>query len=1009
MQVAIVLTFILRHIMGIQRKIILAILIAGFMALIIGLSVTYYEVKGVLTEAIGNNFAEIAKKTSDRFDAAIKKEIITFRYLADDPSLISAIRNNDRDNIEAYLIRYLKLPEELEVHLGLFVVNERGLIIAGSRRYKEDQSKEERWRVTYNRGEGKVYASDIYTDSLTGKRAMDLGIPVSDPSTGTVAGAIMTIVNVDEFFKFIAESNFAQTGHGMIINSGGRSLICPVLPPDKHAVNQSLIEMVTGKGGGWSLVGEDLHGGKNSVVGFSQLRYLNSLGDDSLGGYKWYTYIRQDPGETFAPVKRLMLMLFIVESLLVLLICALGVWLVRRLVLNPVDSIHGGVEQIEQGHLDYRIDIKTGDELESLADGFNKMAASLKDLYHNLETMIRERTSELETTKNYLESILRNSSDMIITTNLDGRIVTFNEGAEQMLGYKQDEVIGTLISDYYYNKADRQKLLEMVNAGKMVTNYEAQIIRKDGKVIDISLSLSELRNENGDVIGTVGISKDITDWKLAQHKLKEYSLELQTMVEQRTMELLESKAHLEAMLGGIAEGVVFVDSNNKITLINDAAEKIFGIRRDDWYGKDFKYAHSEKAHAKAIEIIADMKKGKIKSYSSEIKADEKTVFAHFSPIVHGSEYLGVIFMATDITEMKRLEAELHTSEERYRDLVENSPEMIHSVNKDRFFIGVNKTELRILGYSLEEMLNMRLEDIVTEDHREKITKHVERVITEGSSTTGAQFITKDGRIIDVEINASALYDPVTNQFVKTRAFVRDVTELKRLQADLVQSEKLALVGKMSSAVAHELRNPLVPIGGFANLIYKRLNEESPLKKYAGIIVREIDRLEKLLHNILYFTKDTKPEFKPGNLNEIINEMLFFYKSTFEENNISLDIRLSPDLPLVSLDHSLIKQALINIIINAIQSMESGGLLSVESMIRKEDDAVYAVVVVNDTGAGIPEDLMKNIFDPFYTTKIHGLGLGLSLTRRIVESHGGEITVDSAEGIGSTFTIRLPAS
>src|SRR4030066_2418950 len=392
--------------------------------------------------------------------------------------------------------------------------------------------------------------------------------------------------------------------------------------------------------------------------------------------------------------------------------------------------------------------------------------------------MIRERTSELETTKNYLESILRNSSDMIITTDLDGRIVTFNEGAEQMLGYKQDEVIGTLMSDYYYNKADRKKLLEMVNAGKMVTNYEAEIIRKDGKAIDISLSLSELRNENGDVIGTVGISKDITDWKLAQHKLKEYSLELQTMVEQRTMELLESKTHLEAMLGGIAEGVVFVDSNNKITLINDAAEKIFGIRRDDWYGKDFKYAHSEKAHAKAIEIIADMKEGKIKSYSSEIMAGDKTLFAHFSPIMHGQEYLGVIFIATDVSEIKRLEAELQTSEERYRDLVENSPEMIHSVNKERLFIGVNKTELSILGNSLEKMLNMRLEDIVTEDHREKITKHVERVIHEGWSKTETQFITKDGRIIDVEITASALYDPVTNKFFKKREFERNATELK---------------------------------------------------------------------------------------------------------------------------------------------------------------------------------------------------------------------------------------
>ncbi len=511
------------------------------------------------------------------------------------------------------------------------------------------------------------------------------------------------------------------------------------------------------------------------------------------------------------------------------------------------------------------------------------MGASLKDLYHNLEIMIKERTSELETTKSYLESILRHSTDMIITTDLDGRIVTFNEGAERMLGYKRGEVIGTNMSDYYYDKDDRQRLLIMVSTGKMVANYEAQLIRKDGKVIDISLSISELRNEKGDVIGTVGISKDITDWKLAQHKLKEYSLELETMVEKRTMELLESKTHLEAMLGGIAEGVVFVDNENKITLINDAAETIFGIKREDWYGRDFKNAHSEKAHKKALELIIEMREGKIKSFSSEIKAGEKTLLAHFSPIMHDHEYIGIIFIATD------------------------------------------------------------------------------------------------------------------------------VTEVKRLQSELVQSEKLALVGKMSSAVAHELRNPLVPIGGFANLIYKRLDEASPLKKYAGIIVREIDRLEKLLHNILYFTKDAKPELKPLKLNDIINELLYFYKDTFAEHNISLSIHLSEDLPIIGLDHSLIKQALINIIINAVQAMEAGGLLTVESMTKREKDAAYVVVVINDTGAGIPEDIMKNIFDPFYTTKIRGLGLGLSLTRRIIESHGGEIRVESAEGIGSTFIISLPVS
>ncbi len=994
--------------MGIQRKIVLAILFSGFIALSIGLSVTYYKVRDVLTEAIGSNFFEIAKKSSERFDAAIIKEVMTFRYLADDPSFINAVRNNDRDRIEAYLIRYLKLPEELQQHLGLFVVNDRGMIIAGSRRFRTDQSEEERWLVTYNRGEGKVYASDIYTDRFTEKRAMDIGIPVMSAPSGKVVGGIMTILNVDEFFRFISEAGFAQTGHGMILNSAGRTIVCPLLPPDKHVFNRALMDLIVSSGGGWSLAGNDLHGGKNSVVGFSQLRYLNSLGSESLGGHEWYAFVRQDPAETFAPVNRLMLILFIVESSVVLLICALGVYMVRRLVLNPVDSIHDGVEQIEYGNLGYRIDLQTGDELETLARGFNKMGASLKDLYNNLETKITERTSELETTKNYLESILRYSTDMIITTDLKGCIVTFNEGAERMLGYQRSEVIGTLMSDYYYNRDDRQTLMEMVNEGRLVTNYETRLVRKDGALIDISLSISELLNENGEVIGTVGISKDITEWKLAQKELQEYSLELQSMVEKRTMELMESNAHLEAMLGGIAEGVVFVDSINQITLLNDAAEMIFGIRRDDWYGKDFKGAHSEKAHAKALDIIADMKEGKIKSYSSEIRAGSKTVFAHFSPIMHGDEYLGVIFIATDITDMKRLEAQLQTSEERYRDLVENSPEMIHSVNRDRYFIGVNKTELSTLGYSLEEMLEMRLEDIVVEECKDQVVRHIERVIHEGWGKTEAQFITKDGRIIDIEINASALYDTVTNQFVKTRAFVRDVTEIKRLQSELVNSEKLALVGKMSSAIAHELRNPLVPIGGFANLIFKRLEEGSPLRKYAGIIVTEIDRLEKLLHNILYFTKDTRPELKPDSLNDIIDELLFFYKGIFEEHNISVTVSLSPDLPLIRLDHSLIKQALINIIINAVQAMEAGGLLTVESKLLRDKDMLSAVVIVNDSGGGIPQETMNRIFDPFYTTKIRGLGLGLPLTRRIVEAHGGEIKVESAEGIGSTFIITLPA-
>jgi len=136
-----------------------------------------------------------------------------------------------------------------------------------------------------------------------------------------------------------------------------------------------------------------------------------------------------------------------------------------------------------------------------------------------------------------------------------------------------------------------------------------------GRSLISASPLSLLRDERGKVIGTVGISKDITELKKAHRDLKEYSLHLESMVEKRTIELEENKSHLEAMLGGIADGVVFADQDNRITFINKAAEEIFGVKREEWIGKDFKDAHSAESHEKALRLIQDMREGKIKSYT----------------------------------------------------------------------------------------------------------------------------------------------------------------------------------------------------------------------------------------------------------------------------------------------------------------------------------------------------------------------------------------------------------
>lgn len=870
--------------MGIQKKVLLAILLSGFVALSAGLLITDYQVRKVLIEAIGRDFAEIAKKAAERFDATVKGEITALKRLAADSEFIAAVKEKQERATQGYLRNYMRYTEEKGDHLDLIVVNRAGRMIAHMSReadYAWDQSAEPWWKATYGNGKGMVYASNIYLESVRGTRAFDIGIPVLDPASGMVIGGIRSVINVDLFFSFINEMNFGKSGHGMLIDSNGTPLICAILPLKGHSINPSLTTQITTRDSSWSIAADDGHGGKNSIIGFSPVKFMNSLGAESLEGHTWHIFVRQNPKETFAPVNRLILNLFLFESAMVVIISVLGFFIVNKLLIKPVSLLHEGVDRIGKGEFEHKVDIHTGDELEVLAGGFNRMGATLKESYDNLEKRIQERTIELEKMKDYLESILKYSNDMIITTDMEGRIVTFNQGAERILGYKGQEVIGTLMIDYYYHKEERSKLYEIIEHGTMVSNYDIQLVRKDGKVIDISLSLSLLRDENGKVIGTVGISRDITEWKRTQEQLREYSHKLESMVEKRTLELETSKSHFEAMLGGIADGIIFADQKNKITFMNTAAEEIFNMKREEWLGKDFRNCHSATSHDKALQLIQEMQEGKLKSYAVELQSGEKTIFAHFSPIMHNSEYLGIIFIA------------------------------------------------------------------------------------------------------------------------------RDVTERKRLREELVRSEKLALVGKMSATIAHELRNPLAPIGGFARLIHKKLENESPLKKYAELIIKEIDRLEELLHEYLGFAKEVKPVHQSVNMEQLIDELLVFYKDTLAANNIQVHTRFSSETVTVSIDPSLIKQALINIFNNAIQAMPDGGTLTIESNTKEKSGKLYVSVSVGDTGAGIPDDIKKNIFDPFYTTKVHGLGLGLPVARGIVESHGGEIEVKSAKGKGTTFTINLP--
>ncbi len=228
-------------------------------------------------------------------------------------------------------------------------------------------------------------------------------------------------------------------------------------------------------------------------------------------------------------------------------------------------------------------------------------------------------------------------------------------------------------------------------------------------------------------------------------------------------------------------------------------------------------------------------------------------------------------------------------------------------------------------------------------------------------------------------------------------------EKLRIERRLAHAERLASVGEMAAYIAHEIRNPLVAIGGFANSLLKAACPDENCRRKARIIVEEVRRLEIVLRSVMNFARPLEPHKRPANLNSVLSEACALYRRMMSSRKIKLRKKLARDLPEMRFDPALIKQAFLNIIKNAIESMPDGGELTAKTEVCWD----HVVVSLTDTGSGMPPELVKEIFNPFFTTKAEGMGIGLAMTKKVIEDHGGEIMIQSVPGVGTSFHICLP--
>ncbi|MDP3938963.1 MAG: protoglobin domain-containing protein [Deltaproteobacteria bacterium] len=348
--------------------------------------------------------------------------------------------------------------------------------------------------------------------------------------------------------------------------------------------------------------------------------------------------------------------------------------------------------------------------------------------------------------------------------------------------------------------------------------------------------------------------------------------------------------------------------------------------------------------------------------------------------------------------------EVAALEGRYRTVIEMAPSMIYQIERDGKFEHLNPRVLERLGYSHAELADRTHDFIVEEGEREAYLKEIAKAWENGFNQFETVLSRFNGDRVEVESYAAV----VERHKVASplRVYMSDVSERNRMHRQVQQSEKLAAVGKLSSILAHEVRNPLNAMGLHLAILERRVGEpgeESREKSLRAIdsIRGEVDRLAGLVNDFLLLSRPGDIQRQSFNLHTLIDDVLALEQPRADECGIRFRKKYGEDMPLVLVDGDKLKQAMLNLVTNAIDAMSEGGSLTV--LTRVMNDSAH--VDFTDTGPGVPEDI--NVFELFFTTKSRGSGMGLNIVEGIVQQHGGRLGLKNTPGRGACFTLELP--
>ncbi len=618
----------------------------------------------------------------------------------------------------------------------------------------------------------------------------------------------------------------------------------------------------------------------------------------------------------------------------------------------------------------------------------------------------RQAEMALHESEERFKAVFEGAKDTIFIKDKSFRYTHVNTAMEKLFNVPASDLIGKSDVELFGNEAAKhiRKADERVLRGEVIEAEETKSILGEKKTFHAIKT--PIYDNTGEIVGVCGIARDITDRINAEIELRK---------KEERYDLATTAAKVGVWDWALETNDIYIDPKIKKFLGYEDHEILNDL--DEW-GKHVHPDYREQVKQDSLSYIAEMA-SRYQSENRMVHKDGSTRWILVSGTTicnKNNKPVRMIGTMADITERRRMGEALKISEQKYRRLYNDAPVGYHEIDSNGRIKSVNKTEAEMLGYTVEEMIGKYIWEFIAPAQKKLAQEMIRKKIRDGNISKGFErtYLCKNGKEIHVYIEDRLVFDENDN-LIGIRSTVQDITERKQLEEELFKTRNLESLGTFAGGIAHDFNNILTGI--MCNLSLAKMVSSTDTEELNNVL-NETEyaaiRAKDLTQQLLTFSKGGAPVKKTVSIRDLIKESAGFVTSG---SNVKCVYEIPDNLWPVEIDRGQMSQVISNLVINADQAMPAGGIIRIcaENYFLKQKSTFplspgnYLKIRVIDKGVGIPEKFLSKIFDPYFTTKQIGSGLGLSIVFSIIKNHDGFITVDSKAGSGTTFEVYLPAA